>query len=103
MNKHAADTMTTAALRHLDPAPTTALTDAERERADATFARILATPATTQSRRSPIARGGVGVTARGCWVWPAPPVPPSPHCCSSGGSASGRGRRSPSHLRPRPQ
>ena len=44
MNKHTADAMTTAALRDLDPAPTTALTDAELERADATFARILATP-----------------------------------------------------------
>jgi len=43
MNKHTVDTMTTAALRDLDPAPTTALTDAELERADATFARILAT------------------------------------------------------------
>lgn len=53
------DTMTTAALRDLDPAPTTALTDAERERADATFARILATPShdlvpekTSRPRRS---------------------------------------------------
>jgi hypothetical protein len=44
MNKQTVDTMTTAALRDLDPAPTTALTDAELERADATFARILATP-----------------------------------------------------------
>jgi hypothetical protein len=44
MNKHTVDTITTAALRDLDPAPTTALTDAELERADATFARILATP-----------------------------------------------------------
>lgn len=44
MNKHSFDTMTTAALRDLDPAPTTALTDEERERAEATFARILATP-----------------------------------------------------------
>ncbi|MEP7090285.1 MAG: hypothetical protein ABI776_09275 [Nocardioidaceae bacterium] len=44
MNKHTVDTMTTAALRDLDPAPTTALTDAELERADATLARILATP-----------------------------------------------------------
>jgi hypothetical protein len=43
MNKYTVDTMTTAALRDLDPAPTTALTDAELERADATFARIVAT------------------------------------------------------------
>jgi hypothetical protein len=43
MNKHTVDTMTTAALRDLDPASTTVLTDAELERADATFARILAT------------------------------------------------------------
>lgn len=43
MNKHS-DTLTTAALRDLDPAPTTVLTESERERADATFARILATP-----------------------------------------------------------
>jgi hypothetical protein len=43
MNNHT-DAMTIAALRDLDPAPTTALTDEERERAEATFARILATP-----------------------------------------------------------
>lgn len=43
MNQHTFDTMT-AALRDLDPAPTTVLTDEELERADATFARILATP-----------------------------------------------------------
>lgn len=47
MNKqHRREAMTTAALRDLDPAPTTVLTDAERERADAAFARILATPST---------------------------------------------------------
>ncbi len=44
MNKRTVDTMTTAALRDLDPAPTTVLTEAELERADATFARILTTP-----------------------------------------------------------
>ena len=44
MNKRTVDTMTTAALRDLDPAGPTVLTDAERERADATFARVLATP-----------------------------------------------------------
>lgn len=44
MNKHTADAMITAALHDLDPAPKTVLTKAERERADATFARILATP-----------------------------------------------------------
>ncbi len=48
MNKHSVDTMTTAALRDLDPAPTTVLTDEELERADATFARILATPSHDQ-------------------------------------------------------
>ena len=42
MNEHTFDTMTTAALRDLDPAPTTVLTDEERGRANATFARILA-------------------------------------------------------------
>ena len=42
MNKHTLDTMTTA-LRDLDPAPPTVLTDEERERADATFARIVST------------------------------------------------------------
>lgn len=40
MNKHS---MTNAALRDLDPAPATALTAAELERADATFARVVAT------------------------------------------------------------
>jgi hypothetical protein len=44
MNKHTVDTTTAAAVRDLDPAPTTVLTHAELERADATFARILATP-----------------------------------------------------------
>ena len=44
MRRHAADTVVTAALRHLDPAPRTDLTEAERERADAAFARIVATP-----------------------------------------------------------
>ena len=48
MNRHTVDTMTTAALRDLDPAPTTVLTDEELERADATFARILATPSHDQ-------------------------------------------------------
>ncbi|CAN5410059.1 hypothetical protein BH10ACT10_BH10ACT10_14450 [soil metagenome] len=44
MNKHTVDIMTTAALRDLDPAPSSALTDAELKRVNATFARILATP-----------------------------------------------------------
>jgi hypothetical protein len=44
MSKHPVHARTIAALRALDPAPTTVLTDAEVERADATFARILATP-----------------------------------------------------------
>jgi hypothetical protein len=48
MNKHTVDTMITAALRDLDPAPTTALTDEELERADATLARILAIPSHDQ-------------------------------------------------------
>lgn len=39
------DDLTTEALRDLDPARQTELTDAERDRADATFARIVATPA----------------------------------------------------------
>ena len=44
MRRHAADTVVTEALRHLDPAPRTDMTEAERERADAVFARIVATP-----------------------------------------------------------
>ena len=43
MTRPAADTVTEA-LRHLDPAPRVDLTEAERERADAAFARIVATP-----------------------------------------------------------
>lgn len=43
MSKHTTDT-TAAALRDLDPAPETGLSEAERQRADATFARIVATP-----------------------------------------------------------
>jgi hypothetical protein len=49
MNKHTVDTMTTAALRDLDPAPKTVLTDEELERAEAMFARILATPSHAQA------------------------------------------------------
>lgn len=44
MRRHTADTGITAALRHLDPAPGTDLTEAERDRADAAFARIVAAP-----------------------------------------------------------
>lgn len=44
MNKHTFDTLTDAVLRDLDPASRTALTDEERERADATFARVVAAP-----------------------------------------------------------
>jgi hypothetical protein len=44
MRRHTADTVITAALRHLDPAPRTDLTEEELERADAAFARIVATP-----------------------------------------------------------
>jgi hypothetical protein len=43
MRRHRADTVT-AALRDLDPAPSTDLTRAESDRADAAFARIVATP-----------------------------------------------------------
>jgi hypothetical protein len=43
MNKRTTDTMITDALRDLDPAPETVLTEAERQRAEATFAHILAT------------------------------------------------------------
>jgi hypothetical protein len=48
MNKRTVQTMTTAALHDLDPAGTTVLTDAELKRADAMFARILATPSHDQ-------------------------------------------------------
>jgi hypothetical protein len=44
MRRHTSGTVITAALRHLDPAPRTDLTEAELERADAAFARIIATP-----------------------------------------------------------
>ena len=44
MRRHPADAVITATLRDLDPAPRTDLTEAERERADAAFARIVATP-----------------------------------------------------------
>jgi hypothetical protein len=44
MRRHTADAVINAALRHLDPAPRTDLTEAERERADVAFARIVATP-----------------------------------------------------------
>jgi hypothetical protein len=44
MTKHTAFARTAAALRELDPASTTTLTEEERQRADATLARILAAP-----------------------------------------------------------
>ncbi len=44
MSRRTSDTVITAALSHLDPAPRTDLTEAERGRADAAFARIVATP-----------------------------------------------------------
>lgn len=44
MRRHTADAVITAALHHLDSAPETDLTDAEQSRADAAFARIVATP-----------------------------------------------------------
>ena len=44
MRRHTADAVITATLRHLDPASRTDLTKAELERADAAFARIVATP-----------------------------------------------------------
>ena len=43
MRRHPADTLVTVALRRLDPAPGPDLTEAERARADATFARIVGT------------------------------------------------------------
>ena len=103
MNEHTAfDTMTTAALRDLDPAPTTVLTDEELGRADATFARILATPSHVRSQKSPIGRDRAGGDCLCRWVWSAPPVPPSSHCCWGEAPPSRRGRRSPNHSRPRP-
>jgi hypothetical protein len=44
MTKHTIDRQTTVALRDLDPAPAATLTSEERARADAAFARIVATP-----------------------------------------------------------
>jgi hypothetical protein len=44
MRRHTADTVITAALSHLDPAPGAALTEAERDHADAAFVRIVSTP-----------------------------------------------------------
>ena len=50
MTKHTRFARTAAALRELDPAPSTTLTEDERQRADATLARILATPGHEPSR-----------------------------------------------------
>lgn len=49
-----AETLMTAAVRQLDPAPAADLTDAERERADAMFARIVATPAAAEVPVEPV-------------------------------------------------
>jgi hypothetical protein len=56
MNKHTVDAMADAALRDLDPARATDLTDADRERADATLARILATPSHDETAEGPTRR-----------------------------------------------
>ena len=101
MNKHTVDSMTTAALRDLDPAPATVLTDAELERADATFARILATPSHHHVPEGPIGRAHAAVSS--WWAWSAPPAPLSPHYCWGAAPLSCRGPRSPSHSRPRPR
>lgn len=53
MNKSTFDAKTIIALRDLDPASSTVLSDAERERADASFARIVATPAHEQVPQEP--------------------------------------------------
>jgi len=44
MTRHTVDSMTAAALRDLDAAPHSILTETERARADATYARIVSTP-----------------------------------------------------------
>lgn len=44
MTRNPDDTLITAALRHLDPGGPAQLTEAERERAETAFARIVATP-----------------------------------------------------------
>lgn len=52
MNEHTTESMT-AALRDLDPVPKTALTEAERQHADDTFVRIIATPSDDPPRVEP--------------------------------------------------
>jgi hypothetical protein len=99
MTKHTAFARTAAALRDLDPAPTTTMTDEERQRADAMLARILATPdyeqgrtATDQPRRRrrrvlvPVALLAAATVALSTVLgggsafadWKATPVPLSP-------------------------
>ncbi len=51
MNKHTFDSQTTDALRSLDPASPSTLSDAERERANATFERIVSIPREAQTQR----------------------------------------------------
>ena len=53
MSTHPIDAMADAALRDLDPAPAAALTDAERVRAEATLAHILATPGHHETSQVP--------------------------------------------------
>lgn len=52
MNKHAFESLTTDALRSLDPASPTTLSGAERERADATLERIVSIPRLTEPQLS---------------------------------------------------
>ena len=53
MRRHTSSTLVTATLRDLDPAPGTDLTTAELERADAAFARIVATPSDVPAPAEP--------------------------------------------------
>lgn len=56
MSRSDADTAITTALRELDPAPSRGLTTAERDHADAVFARIVSTPIEEASVVPPVRR-----------------------------------------------
>ena len=98
MRQHRSDPRVTAALRHLDPAPRTGLTEEERERADAAFLASWPRPATSRSGSTRADCTGVRGAFCSLWVWQAPPqspVSPSQESCSAGATPMDRGHRDP--------